>query len=842
MPGSDEPQWVIDHAVNQRRTEALQQRKDLNARLAKIKAREDRARARFESGERPHKRQRLDEAAQTFSAADDEATFLLEDYESDREDVTKFSSTRPDLGLSAETLSLLERASGGPVKTIDPEETVEDELKVFFCSRTHSQLSQFVNELRRVHLPPSVDVETDDPTSSDRKSDASVIESVKQLTLGSRKNLCINEKVSKLGSVTAINERCLELQQSKTPKDAKCPHMPTRDNEALVHDFRDRTLAKIRDIEDLGALGRKIGVCPYYASRAAIKPSELVTLPYPLLLQKSAREALNLSLKDHVVIIDEAHNLVDAISNIHSVSVSLAQLLRSRAQLETYLQKFRNRLKGKNRVYIAQLVRLIDSLTLALQEQQKAAAHTDCAVEMSYLMRGKGVDQINLHKLMRYLQESKLARKVDGYHVYIDEQSSIAAQKSRGTTVSKASLGTMPVLTHVSTFMHALANPSAEGRFFCSHDDTTPGKPDAFTLKYLLLDPTKHFKEIVEEARAVVLAGGTLSPINDYRESLVPDIPSSRVLHLSCGHVIPSSSLVAAPVDAGPGAVQFDFTFGNRNSSLMIQELGHAIIDLASVVPDGMVVFFPSYSYLNAVIQQWQKIKKDGTMWNYLSSIKKIFLEPGALSNPNSKPQQTSTAAPKESAETVLSAYTAHIANNSSKGALLFAVISGSLSEGINFSDALGRLIPVVGLPFPNPSSPSWRAKLEFVKERARRTESARLTSHSDAVTATTAAVKPTSETIKLGEAAAQQHTLATTMRAVNQSIGRAIRHKNDWAAILLLDRRYGRSDVLEKLPPWIARSMMGSGGGVQDGTKKGGRSWREVMAGLEEFYREKQP
>lgn len=119
----------------------------------------------------------------------------------------------------------------------------------------------------------------------------------------------------------------------------------------------------------MGELGKQIGICPYYASRAAIKPAEIVTLPYPLLLQKSAREALGLSVKGHVVIIDEAHNLMDAISGIHGVEVSLRQLKRARAQLGVYLQKFRNRLKGKNRVYVAQVVRVIDSLVGYLESR-----------------------------------------------------------------------------------------------------------------------------------------------------------------------------------------------------------------------------------------------------------------------------------------------------------------------------------------------------------------------------------------------------------------------------------------------------------------------------------------
>ncbi len=189
------------------------------------------------------------------------------------------------------------------------------------------------------------------------------IEDLKHLTLGSRKNLCINPKVNKLNSLTAINEQCAELQQSGTAQDQKCPFLPNKDNQPLVNDFRDHALATIKDIEDMGSLGTEIGICPYYASRAAIKQAEIVTLPYPLLLQQSAREALGISLKGHVVIIDEAHNLMDAIAGIHGVDIALSQLKRARAQLGVYLQKFRNRLKGKNRVYIAQVVRIIDSLS-----------------------------------------------------------------------------------------------------------------------------------------------------------------------------------------------------------------------------------------------------------------------------------------------------------------------------------------------------------------------------------------------------------------------------------------------------------------------------------------------
>lgn len=227
-------------------------------------------------------------------------------------------------------------------------------------------------------------------------------------------------------------------------------------------------------------------------------------MPYPLLLQKSAREALEISLKGHVVVIDEAHNLIDTISNIHSISITHPQLKRCKAQLGSYLQKFRNRIKGKNRVYIAQVVRLINSILTYLEGKATSKRSAGDTVNVIDLMAGKGVDQINLYKLMYYLQESKLARKVEGYASYAEDH----ATKTASNPDTKVHVSTMPVLTHVQAFLQTLTNPAAEGRLFYEKDESND-----LCLKYMLLDPTYQFKEIVEEARAVILVGGTMSPV-----------------------------------------------------------------------------------------------------------------------------------------------------------------------------------------------------------------------------------------------------------------------------------------------------------------------------------------
>jgi chromosome transmission fidelity protein 1 len=558
----------------------------------------------------------------------------------------------------------------------------------------------------------------------------------------------------------------------------------------------------------MGALGKETGICPYYASRAAIKPAEIVTLPYPLLLQKSARDALGISLKGHVVIIDEAHNLMDAISGIYGVEVSLKQLKRARAQLGVYLQKFRNRLKGKNRVYIAQVVRVIDSL-VGFLEGRLALPVSDfvcCGIHfLTYgqkadgivlekeLLSGKGVDQINLFKLIRYLSESKLARKVESYATHTENE----ASKTTTTKFQKSETNSTPVLHQISSLLSALTNPSKEGRLFF-----TKLPPDNISLSYLLLDPSTSFSDIVSECRSVILAGGTMSPFPPYFTTLFPSLPPSQTTTLSCGHVIPSSNLLAWTLSRGPTGKEFNFTFQNRGDTEMIDEVGRALLNICTVVPDGVVVFFPSYAYLSTILSRWELAPSPSqpSILSRLEGKKSLFKE-----------------SKEASSETVLQEYAKAI--DSGKGGLLLSVVGGKMSEGINFSDSLGRCVLIVGLPFPNINSAEWKAKIEYIENSTRE----RLEKEKQGL--------GKGEVEKRAKDAGREHYENSCMRAVNQSIGRAIRHKGDYAAIVMVDSRFCGERVKGKLPGWIR-------GGLVEGC--GEKKFGELMGGLGGFFRGK--
>ena len=105
------------------------------------------------------------------------------------------------------------------------------------------------------------------------------------------------------------------------------------------------------------------------------------------------------------------------------------------------------------------------------------------------------------------------------------------------------------------------------------------------------------------------------------------------------------------------------------------------------------------------------------------------------------------------------------------------------MSEGINFSDELARCVCVVGMPYPNIGS------VEMI-EKMRHFDSMKLRSTA------------------VGESAGRTYYESTCWKAINQSIGRAIRHRTDYACLLLIDKRYNKANVSSKLPHWLVNSF----------------------------------
>ncbi|KAH9575812.1 hypothetical protein CY35_01G130700 [Sphagnum magellanicum] len=525
----EDPDWMRDFEVNkeeQRRREKEERKQQLK-KLQKSNlstSRVSTARSFFGDAEEDdacfsRKRQngQVKKKSVRTSSADEDDEFLIEDYCSD--------DNAPRNGaLKRKTNKDVSSSSDEDVEEDDDDEEVEP-LKVFFCSRTHSQLSQFVGELQRTAFNSSL----------------------QSVTIGSRKTLCINPEVMKLGSSARINERCLELHKSKSneqtgtkfvkeagkqrkmSKSAGCPMLRKK---KLQRQFKDE-LAKsgALDIEDLLELGHRLGTCPYYGARQAVPAADLVVLPYQSLLHSATRESLGVKLKDCVIIIDEAHNLVDAVTSIHSCQVTGSQLQRVSSQLSEYLEKFKTRLAEGNCHYIETLLQLIKAFLDRLSAPKatsSAPSHrgisngADIGAKKADIMNindfsfSLGIESINLFKLRRYIKESNIVHKVSSYGEKMALEQIIPLQQRNGLAIGSTlqSSSSMTGFHALADVILALTNADADGRILVVPNSGKNCEPTDGYIKFVMLNAAKHFMEVVKEARAVVLAGGTLQPIS----------------------------------------------------------------------------------------------------------------------------------------------------------------------------------------------------------------------------------------------------------------------------------------------------------------------------------------
>jgi chromosome transmission fidelity protein 1 len=63
----------------------------------------------------------------------------------------------------------------------------------------------------------------------------------------------------------------------------------------------------------------------------------MVVLPYNTLLHSATRQAVGINLKNSVVIVDEAHNLLETITNIHRFLIPVLYLPCSVLDLDPQL-------------------------------------------------------------------------------------------------------------------------------------------------------------------------------------------------------------------------------------------------------------------------------------------------------------------------------------------------------------------------------------------------------------------------------------------------------------------------------------------------------------------------
>lgn len=119
---------MIEQARARKRRDLLQSRKELEARLAKVREKEKRERENYERGASRRKKRKPDVEEKRPVGNEDE--FALDDYESDPEGQASRKQDDNELGFSKDTLALMAKLDGGLTNMKDEEVEEEDEIKV----------------------------------------------------------------------------------------------------------------------------------------------------------------------------------------------------------------------------------------------------------------------------------------------------------------------------------------------------------------------------------------------------------------------------------------------------------------------------------------------------------------------------------------------------------------------------------------------------------------------------------------------------------------------------------------------------------------------------------------
>lgn len=268
-------------------------------------------------------------------------------------------------------------------------------------------------------------------------------------------------------------------------------------------------------------------------------------------------------------------------------------------------------------------------------------------------------------------------------------------------------------------------------------------------LHFTCLDAAIAIKPVFDRFSSVIITSGTISPLEMYPKML----DFTTVVQESYAMTLARRSFLPMIITRGSDQAPVSTSFQVRNEPSVVRNYGNLLTEFARITPDGMVVFFPSYLYMESIISMWQGMGILDEVWKY----KLILVE-----TPDA--QETSLA---------LETYRTACCNG--RGAVLLCVARGKVSEGIDFDHQYGRTVLCIGVPFQYTESRILKARLEFLRETYRIRENDFLS--------------------------------FDAMRHAAQCLGRVLRGKDDYGIMVLADRRFQRKKA--QLPRWIAGAML---------------------------------
>ncbi|KAJ6730756.1 DNA REPAIR DEAD HELICASE RAD3/XP-D SUBFAMILY MEMBER [Salix viminalis] len=652
-------------------------------------------------------------------------------------------------------------------------------IKLIYCTRTVHEMEKTLAELKLLH---NYQVKHLGPAAK-----------ILAIGLSSRKNLCVNPNVLEANNRDSVDAACRKRTASWVRAlSAENPNVETCE----FFENYERTASGavlppgVYTLQDLRAFGKEKGWCPYFLARHMVQLANVVVYSYQYLLDPKVAGIISKEMqKESVVVFDEAHNIDNVCIEALSVSVrrqTLDGASRNISRIEQEINRFKatdvNRLRDEYK-------RLVNGLALSGNLPGSDSWLSNPALPDDILREAVPGNirraEHFLHVLRRLLQY--LTVRLDTEDVEKESPISFVASINNQAGIDQKTLKfcydrlhslmlTLEItdtddFLHVQTICDFATLVGTYSRGFSiiiePFDERMPHIPDP-VLQLSCHDASLAIKPVFDRFQSVVITSGTLSPIDLYPRLLNFHPVVSRSFKMSLTRDCICPMVLTRGSDQLPVSTKFDM----RSDPGVVRNYGKLLVEMVSIVPDGIVCFFVSYSYMDGIINTWNEsgLLKDVLVVGYVSSFHLVFLM--ILLFQEIMQHKLVFIETQDVVETTLALDNYRRACDCGRGAVFFSVARGKVAEGIDFDRHYGRLVIMFGIPFQYTLSKILLARLEYLRDTFQ---------------------------IKEGD-----FLTFDALRQAAQCVGRVIRSKADYGMMIFADKRYSRHDKRSKLPGWI--------------------------------------
>ncbi|KAI9688793.1 MAG: DNA-dependent ATPase of the nucleotide excision repair factor 4 complex [Bathelium mastoideum] len=632
--------------------------------------------------------------------------------------------------------------------------------KLIYCSRTMSEIEKALAELKGL--------------MKFRTETLGHEEDFRGLGLTSRKNLCLHPSVKREKSGAVVDARCRSLTagfvKEKKERGEDVDLCIYHENLDLLEPH-NLIPQGVWTLDDTLQYGEQQKQCPYFTIRRMMSFCNVIIYSYHYLLDPKIAERVSKELsKDCIVVFDEAHNIDNVC--IESLSIDLTEdSLRKAGRGANNLERKIEDMKATDATKLQnEYAKLVEGLREADEARNEDAFMSNPALPDDLL---KEAVPGNIRRaehfiafLKRFIEYLKTRMKV--LHVISETPPSFLQHLKELTFIEKkplrfcaerltslvrtlelTSIEDYQPLQEVATFATLCATYDKGFLLILEPFESETATVPNPILHFTCLDAAIGIRPVFERFSSVIITSGTISPLEMYPKML----DFTCVVQESYNMTLARRSFLPMIVTRGSDQGAISSGFQIRNDPSVVRNYGNLLTEFAKLTPDGIVVFFPSYLYMESIISMWQGMGTLDAVWKY----KLILIE-----TPDSQ-------------ETSLALETYRHACSNGRGAVLLCVARGKVSEGIDFDHHYGRTVLCIGVPFQYTESRILKARLEFLREQYRIRENDFLS--------------------------------FDAMRHAAQCLGRVLRGKDDYGIMVLADRRFQKKR--SQLPKWINQALL---------------------------------